>query len=172
MLKSINEIELSYIAKSSPLYNYWHTNQDEHDEKERLLIANKESSAVFLFNKEPYKWENLYQSTVIAIYRGDKGSIKAFRVLMETIDNDSSDRVKDFLRRKNIFDEDTFKLINDSNRHKLINRRNSLRFLAILFAIFTNPYNLEIKGQKKYLYEKTGWIIYSLKSTFSKILNL
>ena len=167
MPDSANKIDFFDIALSYPLYNYWQTNQDEKDEKERLSIANNDSPAVFLFNEEPYKWETLYQSIVREIYRGDQYSIKAFKLLMETINHKIADKIINDLKKNNIFDEKIIQLINNSSNDQLPNKRDNLRFLKILFAIFTNPYNIEVKRNRKQIYEKTGWLVYRLKKLVS-----
>ena len=69
-------MNLSKIKKISPLYSYWMSNQTDEDEKDRLLIANMDSKAVYLFEKEPYKWENLFQSIARQIINGDLDSIR------------------------------------------------------------------------------------------------
>ena len=53
------------IAKSSPLYEYWNSDQGEEAEKKRLLKINSNERASNLFRDEPYKWENLYEKNII-----------------------------------------------------------------------------------------------------------
>ena len=60
------------IAQSSPLYEYWNSEQEENDENNRLLKLNPKEPASNLFRNEPYKWENLYQSVLRNVIRGDK----------------------------------------------------------------------------------------------------
>ena len=74
----------SSIEKISPLYSYWQSPQNHNDENERLLMANPESGASYLFTKEPYKWENLYQSIVREIINGDMGSVKGLKLLLSS----------------------------------------------------------------------------------------
>ena len=62
------------IAKSSPLYEYWNSEQDDKDEEKRLLKLNSNEPASNLFLYEPYKWENLYQSVVKNVINGDESS--------------------------------------------------------------------------------------------------
>ena len=64
-------VELSKLKNLSPLYSYWHSDQNDLDERNRLLIANKDSPALYLFEKEPYKWEILFQSIIREIIKGD-----------------------------------------------------------------------------------------------------
>ena len=73
------------IAKSSPLYEYWNSDQGEEAENKRLLKLNSNEPASILFRNEPYKWENLYQSVVRNVVKGDESSIKGLMVLLSTI---------------------------------------------------------------------------------------
>lgn len=168
MFKVLSYMDSLAIARSSPLYRYWQTNQDSSDDYQRILIANKKSQAVYLLTKEPYKWENLYQSIVREINQGDISSIKAFHVLLDTLNNIEANKLKKNLRDENVFSDNIYKLIHQSNKDFTTSKKNPLRFVKILFAIFTNPYNIPIKGQKKHLYEKTGWFILNLKKIFIK----
>ena len=105
----------------------------------------------------------MYQSIVIEISRGDYGSIKGLKILLETINDDEFDKTIKSLRDNNIFNPNVFSLITTSTNTSITNKKNTLRFIKILFAIFTNPYGLEIRGKKNHIYEKTGSIIYSWK---------
>lgn len=153
----------SAITKSSPLYEYWQSDQDDNDERKRLLMANNKSSAVFLFTQEPYKWENLYQSIVREIYRGDVNSIKGLKILLQTINNNEASKVKKNLINAEIVNNHMFDLIEKQNDNSINQKNNIFRFVRILFAIFTNPYGIELKRHKIHIYEKTGWIIYRIK---------
>ena len=73
-------MKASDIAKASPLYEYWKSNQTEEDEKKRLLIANLDSKAVYLFKNEPYKWESLFQGIVRELIDGDFESIRGMQI--------------------------------------------------------------------------------------------
>ena len=73
------------IAQSSPLYEYWNSEQDVNDENKRLLKLNSKEPASNLFRNEPYKWENLYQSVLRNVINGDESSIKGLMVLLSTI---------------------------------------------------------------------------------------
>ena len=73
------------IAQTSPLYEYWNSEQDENDEKKRLLKLNPKEPASNLFSSEPYKWENLYQSVLRNVIDGDESSLKGLMVLLSTI---------------------------------------------------------------------------------------
>ena len=41
------------IAQSSPLFEYWNSDQDENDENKRLLKLNSKEPASNLFRNEP-----------------------------------------------------------------------------------------------------------------------
>ena len=69
------------ISESSPLYEYWNSDQGEEAENKRLLKLNSNEPASTLFKNEPYKWENLYQSVVRNVVRGDNASLKGLMVL-------------------------------------------------------------------------------------------
>ena len=158
----------SAITKSSPLYEYWQSDQDDNDERKRLLMANNKSSAVFLFTQEPYKWENLYQSIVRQINRGDLDSIKGLRVLLDTIKTNQAVKVLDYLRDSNILTDNIIQLINTSDDQNYGKKKDLLRFLKILFTIFTNPYGINLKRKKTHIYEKIGWLFNELKLFFYK----
>ena len=53
-------VDFSKLKNLSPLYSYWQSDQNDLDERNRLLLANKDSPALYLFEKEPYKWEILF----------------------------------------------------------------------------------------------------------------
>ena len=46
-------------------------------------------------------------------------------------------------------------------------KSNLVRFLSILFIIFTNPYGILVKRRKNHSYEFTGFIIHSLRQKIS-----
>ena len=80
------------IAESSPLYDYWNSDQGEEAEKKRLLKLNSNEPASILFRNEPYKWENLYQSIVRNVIRGDNSSVKGLMVLLSTINKKEKEK--------------------------------------------------------------------------------
>ena len=79
------------IAQSSPLYEYWNSEQEEDDENKRLLKLNPYEPGSSLFRDEPYKWENLYQSVLNNVISGDDSSIKGLMVLLSTISKKEKD---------------------------------------------------------------------------------
>ena len=99
-------MNLSNIKKISPLYSYWMSNQTDEDEKERLLIANIDSKAVYLFEKEPYKWENLFQAISRQIINGDLDSIRGMKVLLSTITATHRTKVLELFFKEGIFEEE------------------------------------------------------------------
>ena len=152
------------ISKLSPLHEYWNSEQDLNDEINRLLKINPSETASNLFRNEPYKWENLYQSLLRNIISGGLTSIKGFSVLLSTISEKEKDIIlnslEDLLERHVIY-----KLRND-NYQTMESSKNLYTALRIIFCIFTNPYELEIKKEQKYIYEKTGMIFYHLRKLF------
>ena len=66
------------IAQTSPLYEYWKSDQGDDEETKRLLKLNAKEPASNLFRYEPYKWENLYQSVLRKVIDGDESSIISF----------------------------------------------------------------------------------------------
>tara|TARA_Y100001968_G_scaffold330331_1_gene381922 strand:+ start:676 stop:1188 length:513 start_codon:yes stop_codon:yes gene_type:complete len=162
------------IGEISPLHEYWESNQDGDEENRRLIIANKENPSASLFINEPYKWEILFQSTVNAIKNGDKNTINAFTILLNMIKNEDAQKIKTSLIENKIFDELTIQLINSNSPSNSNTIKNKLRFFKILFFIFTNPYNIQLKGKKNHIYEKSGWLINRFKNllfTRSMIIN-
>ena len=149
------------ISKLSPLYEYWNSEQDEIDEQERLLKINLKEPASNLFRNEPYKWENLYQSVVRNIIRGDDSSIKALMVLLSTLCIEEKDKciiMLESVLEKNVIDKIRHKRYQDLNSSKDI-----FGSLKILCNIFLNPYGIEIKKDKNHIYEKTGMFFYKLR---------
>ena len=152
------------IAKSSPLYTYWNSEQDENDEKERLLKQNKKEPASNLFRNEPYKWEILYQSVVRNIIEGDKSSIKGLLVLLSTLCKKEKDAC--LLKLENIIDKYSIYRLRNEKYQDIKSSNNIISGLIILLNIFINPYELEIKNNKKYIYESTGMFFYYLRKLF------
>ena len=149
------------IAQSSPLYEYWNSDQDENDEKKRLLKLNSKEPASNLFKNEPYKWENLYQSVVNNVMSGDDSSVKALMVLLSTISKKEKNIVLNSLEA--LLDKHViYKLRNDNYQDKK-SSKNFYIALRILLTIFINPYDLELKKQPKRLYERTGMIFYKFR---------
>ena len=151
------------IAKSSPLYGFWKTSQDDLEEDKRLLIINEQSPASKLLKEEPYKWENLFQSIVREINSGDISSIKALNILLDTLKEEERNRTLFLLKEFSIFDDNTFKHINNYENYKYTESRKVFRFAKILLAIFSNPYGIEIKRTKTQLYERTGSFINNIR---------
>ncbi|KGG11893.1 MULTISPECIES: hypothetical protein [Prochlorococcus] len=155
------------IEKSSPLYNYWHSDQNDSDEANRLLMVNPGDPAKYLFEKEPYKWENLYQAILREIVRGDLDSIRGLRVLINTISQVEREKLITLLENQKILNDISVKklrTIDIANSEKT--KKNMLRFLRILATIFLNPYRIQQKRPRNHLYERTGFYIYRFLSLF------
>ena len=116
------------LAKLSPLYEYWNSDQGDEAEKKRLLKINSNEPASTLFRNEPYKWENLYQSVVKNIIKGDESSIKALMVLLATNKN-PGDFYKAFLPRNHTE-------IKKIKKIKCLISRSDLRNQHVIFLIF------------------------------------
>ena len=161
-------VDLSKLIKLSPLYSYWQSDQNDLDERNRLLIANKDSAALYLFEKEPYKWEILFQSIIREIIKGDLSSLKGLQVLLSSLSLEVRKKVlKDLLLNK-IINQDSFIQLKKPIDMKSETKRNLFRFLRILLAIFTNPYGIELRRKKNHIYEKTGFFFNFLKNLYSK----
>tara|TARA_Y100001968_G_C19198382_1_gene638690 strand:- start:6 stop:473 length:468 start_codon:yes stop_codon:yes gene_type:complete len=152
------------IAQSSPLYDYWNSEQNENDENKRLLKLNPNDPNSNLFSKEPYKWENLYQSILRNIIRGDESSIKGLMVLLSTIRKKEKDIVLNSL--DSLLDEYLIYKLKNERYQDIKSTYNFFNFLKILLIIFINPYNLELKKEPKQFYEKTGMFFYKVKRYF------
>ena len=153
------------IAQSSPLYEFWNSEQEENDDIKRLLKLNPNEPASNLFRNEPYKWENLYQSVLRNVISGDESSLKGLMVLLSTISKKEKvivlNSLETFLNKHTIY-----KLRNE-NYHDLKSSKNFYTTLRILLTIFINPYELELKNEQKYCYEKIGMFCFR----FRRIIN-
>ena len=149
------------IAESSPLYDYWKSDQGEEAEKKRLLKLNSNEPASTLFRNEPYKWENLFQSVVRNVIRGDKSSVKGLMVLLSTINKNEKD--KTLIALRDLLDEHVIIKLRNENYQDINSSRNFFSALIILWNIFINPYELELKKDKNHIYEKTGMFFNQLR---------
>ena len=149
------------IAKSSPLYEYWNSDQGEEAEKKRLLMLNLNEPASNLFRTEPYKWENLYQSVVRNVVRGDESSIKGLMVLLSTINKKEKD--KSLMALEELLNENVINKLRNENYQSLNSSKNLLSALKILLNIFINPYGIKLKKGNNHIYEKTGMFFYQLR---------
>ena len=149
------------IAESSPLYEYWNSDQGEEAERKRLLKLNSNEPASILFRNEPYKWENLYQSVIRNVIRGDNSSVKGLMVLLSTINKNEKD--KSLIALGDLLDEQVINILINENYQDLKSSKNFFSALIILFNIFINPYGLELRKDKNHIYEKTGMFFYQLR---------
>tara|TARA_Y100001968_G_scaffold316202_1_gene343728 strand:+ start:262 stop:738 length:477 start_codon:yes stop_codon:yes gene_type:complete len=152
------------IAKSSPLYEYWNSQQSDEDEKKRLLKINSKEPASTLFRSEPYKWENLYQSVVRNIIRGDESSIKGLMVLLSTITKKEKD--KTIIGLKDLLDKSVIIKLQNEEYNYIKSSKNFLTAIKIIMNIFLNPFGIEIKKDKNHIYETTGMFFYQLRKPF------
>ena len=149
------------IEKLSPLYEYWHSDQSENDEKKRLLKLNSSEGASILFRDEPYKWENLYQSVVKNVIRGDKSSIKGLMVLLSTITKEEKNKI--LISLEDLLDKSVINKLSNQKYQDIKSSKNFITTLTILLNIFINPYGINIKKDKNHIYEKTGMFFYKLR---------
>tara|TARA_Y100001968_G_scaffold329928_1_gene380435 strand:- start:561 stop:1037 length:477 start_codon:yes stop_codon:yes gene_type:complete len=152
------------ISRLSPLYEYWNSQQFDSDEKVRLSKINQDEIASNLYRYEPYKWEILYQTVLRNVIRGDVSSIKGLLVLLSTINQSEKDRcLKTF---EQYLDNDVIEILRNTKYQDLHSNKNIIKTLKILLNIFINPYGLEIKKDKKHIYENTGMFFYNLRKKF------
>ena len=161
-------VDFSKLENISPLYSYWKSDQDDIDERNRLLIANKNSKALFLFEKEPYKWEILFQSIIREIINGDLSSLRGLQVLLSSLSLEVRKKVLKDLLVNEIINKDCFAQLKKPIDMKLQTKINLLRFIRILLAIFTNPYGIELRRKKNHIFEKTGFFFNYLKNLYFK----
>ena len=152
------------IAQSSPLYEYWNSDQDENDENKRLSLLNPKEPASNLFKNEPYKWENLYRSVLGNVISGDESSLKGLMVLLSTISKKEKDIVLNSL--ESLLDKHVIYKLKNEKYQDIKSSKNFYTALRILLTIFINPYNLELKKEPKHLYERTGIFFYKLRRIF------
>ena len=151
------------IAQSSPLFEYWNSEQEENDENKRLLKLNSKEPASNLFRNEPYKWENLYQSVLRNVSSGDESSIKGLMILLSTISKKEKDIVLNSL--ESLLDKHLIYKLRNETYQNIKSRKNFYTALKILLNIFINPFELELKSEPKHLYEKTGMFLHKFRKT-------
>ena len=149
------------IAKSSPLYDYWNSDQGNEAEQKRLLKLNSREPASNLFKNEPYKWENIYQSVVRYVIHGDQSSLKALLVLLSTINREEKEKA--LIALDDLIDSSVLMKLRNERYQDLKSNNNIFTAIKILFNIFINPYGLEINKDKNHIYEKTGMFFYQLR---------
>ena len=149
-------MDYSKFEKISPLFEFWVSDQSPEQNQKRLLKANENNSAASLFINEPYKWEVLFQSILIEIDRGEKDSFKAFSIILGTLSKKEQEKLLHIIDKNYMLPSNLKEELFLIDQQKASSKSNSIRFLRILFAIFTNPYNIELRSKKNHIYEKTG----------------
>tara|TARA_B100001250_G_C19332259_1_gene585259 strand:- start:19 stop:417 length:399 start_codon:yes stop_codon:yes gene_type:complete len=119
-------------------------------------------SSHVLVKEEPYKWETLYRSTLDKLIRGDKSYIKALSFLLSMIKRNERDKTISELRDIGLICKEDINLIGGSN-NKESKIKKLYSYIIILTFIFTNRYDLVIKGKRKKIYERTGYLMYQLR---------
>ncbi len=151
------------IHNSSPIRWYWLSQQTDFDEAKRLSIANEHSKASILFLHEPYKWETIYQTCLLEIMNGEISQIRSLLILLSCINEAERLKVLEFLKYHDLVNASTLEMLKNGDIPKRKKSINIHIFLKVLFNIFTNPYNLSIKRNKKHIYEYSGAIIHQIK---------
>ena len=159
-------LELGYL---SPLFLYWKSEQSDLDEDKRLSILDRSSKAAKLFEDEPYKWENLYQSCLREVISGDLSAVSALNILLATIKKDEKDKIIKLFEENEIIPANVCEKIKSGCIDIKTKKKNYSRFFRILLSIFTNPFNLEIKGGKNHIYERTGTLIFKIRKKINMI---
>jgi len=154
------------IARTSPLYDFWMSNQESADHQLRLLKVNRSSLSSDLYINEPYKWETLYQCILREIIKGDLDSVRGFKVLLETLAIEERESVLNKIVQQEILGLEYISRINKIDSIDPKRRAHPIRFAKIFISIFVNPYNLNLIKEKKYIYEKVGAFLYSLRNSF------
>ena len=149
-------MDSSSIKEISPLFDFWNSDQNQEENKKRLLKVNTNSPAASLFINEPYKWEILFQSILWQIISGDSDSLRALSVMLATLSEEEKNKVLDKIRLQDIFAKEIQDTLLDLDYNKKPLKFNPYRLLRILYAIFTNPYNIDLKSKKNHSYEKIG----------------
>ena len=152
------------IAQSSPLYEYWNSDQGYEADRKRLLKINSNEPASNLFRNEPYKWENLYQSVLRNVISGDDSSIKGLMILLSTITKKEKDKIMNVL--EDVLDKHVIYKLRNVKYQDIKSTKNLFTALRILVIIFINPFAIELKNERKHIYEKTGMFFYKLRRLF------
>ncbi len=162
----MNNILKEKLKRSSPLYDYWRSDQSKEDEKNRICKLNQDNTNSYLFKDEPYKWEVLYQSTVYQIYQGDNSSIYALKVLLSMVKETEREIIYKSFLDHSILDESIISQIQNKTNSQFFKKKDYFRFTKILFSIFFNPFEVELKSKKSNIYEWTGAICLSIRKIF------
>ena len=100
--------------------------------------------------------ENLFQSIVREIIKGDNGSVKGLRILLEMLNEKEKEKLINSFKEFHIFKEEILIDLNKPDFQMKPTKTNIFRFARILFTIFVNPYRIDLKGKKEHSYEITG----------------
>ena len=154
------------IKETSPLYDYWRSDQNDFNENLRKEKANRSNPMSNLFIEEPYKWEVLYQCTIREVIRGDKESRYALALIISTLERENIDKTLGNLSKLYLINEEDLEYIrkiidkghNPNQSQKTRSLKKSIRFVKILLSIFFNPYGLLIKRQRIHIYEYTALV--------------
>ncbi len=162
----LNQLGDDHLSKFSPLCEYWNSSQSDQVEMERILKVNKNSPFGILFSEEPYKWENLFQITLREIFKGNYDSIKAFKIILDSVNEETRNIILNKIQDENILNHTILCQIRSSLPYHSTKKRNIIIYLRTLFTIFVNPYGLQIKRKKKHIYEYSGYLINEIARIF------
>ena len=164
LMNSPSSSKLCDLRKISPLYEFWKSKQDDPAEQKRLMLLNQESRYAILFRDEPYKWEILFQGILREIIRGDSSAINGFQIILDSIKLTNKNKILKDLKDRNILSDDLLAEIKNFQNYQVGRKRKFLRFIRILFAIFTNRYGVDLKRSKNHSYEYSGAVINSIRN--------
>ena len=154
------------IEKASPLYDFWNSEQGEEEDSIRLVKVNELSPFSSLYVEEPYKWEILYQLTSNNLLEGNLQYVKAFKILLSTLDKETQNSLVSRFQKNNIINEQIIDLLAGEDNYKIESKIHPCRVLKTLFAIFTNSYKVNLKMKRSHIYEYTGFIFFHIRTKF------
>ncbi len=187
-MSKLNEgvVNSGLISFTSPLYEYWQSDQASKANKARLDKLNSDNTLSLgkqLFIQEPYKWEILYQCLIRDIIKYERlrdeqklfDAVIKFLKLVNMLNYQEQTKLFSSLLKNNIINSITFDMINKIKRDNLslfldsssAKKLNIINFLLVLSSIFLNPFRIEIKQEPSFIYEKTGKLTEDIRKLFS-----
>ncbi len=175
------------IEKTSPLYDFWNSKQNSKDTSNRLEKTNNDSKIMGysqLFISDAYKWEILYQTLIREIIKKETKernginqepemldqSIGKLKKLLIMLNSEEGRAVINRLENNRIvssYSIDQLRLSYKNNYQDVDITKNTRiglgNLLKVLWAIFTNPYLVELKRDRSSVYEHTGYICLKIR---------
>ncbi len=182
-MNNLNRFEKDRIIKeSSPLFEFWCSSQCRKEDTIRKLkleleLLDNQSLAVDLYKEEPYKWEVLYISTINLIIQLEgifggidqknkfwQSALKSILILMSVIKEEEIDRSLEILTNSELISPKTSSSIKETFQSKYLKlfylslsiETRPVRFLFVLWALFSNRYRIAIKYKPRIIYEVTA----------------